>query len=106
MGYWGMTSFLWSFFKWFFNGDPSSSNCGFSSFPTLGLSALAQSWSFDFSLTYIGVGESSPFCCLFHTALFLVPQVHMRVFLVCCLMLCGLASPPQEVPVAATLNSH
>jgi len=50
MGYWGMTSFLWDFFKWFFQGDPASSNCGFNQFPSLGLSALAQSWSFDFQL--------------------------------------------------------
>ena len=57
MGYWGMTSFLWSFFQWFFQGDPSSINCGFRQFPSLGLAALAQSWSFDFSLTYVGVGE-------------------------------------------------
>ena len=60
MGYWGMTSFLFSFFKWFFQGDPSSSNCGFSQFPSLGLKALAQSWNFDFSLTYIGVGTHLP----------------------------------------------
>ena len=59
MGYWGMTSFLWSFFQWFFQGDGSSSNCGFRQFPSLGLAALAQSWSFDFSLTYVGVGEHS-----------------------------------------------
>ena len=57
MGYWGTTSFLWSFFQWFFQGDASSSNCGFKQFPSLGLAALAQSWSFDFSLTYVGVGE-------------------------------------------------
>ena len=57
MGYWGMTSFLWSFFQWFFQGDPSSANCGFRQFPSLGLAALAQSWSFDFSLTYVGVGK-------------------------------------------------
>ena len=60
MGYWGMTSFLFSFFKWFFQGAPSSSTCGFSQFPSLGLKALAQSWSFDFSLTYIGVGKHLP----------------------------------------------
>ena len=60
MGYWGMTSFLWDLFKWFFQGDPASSNCGFNQFPSLGLSALAQSWSFDFQLNYIGVGESTP----------------------------------------------
>ena len=59
MGYWGLTSFLWDFFQWFFQGDPSASNCGFSQFPSLGLKALAQSWNFDFSLTYVGVGKSS-----------------------------------------------
>ena len=61
MGYWGMTSFLWSFFQWFFQGDGSSSNCGFRQFPSLGVAALAQSWSFDFSLTYVGVGECSEY---------------------------------------------
>ena len=58
MGYWGLTSFLWDLFQWFFQGDPSASNCGFSLFPSLGLKALAQSWNFDFSLSYVGVGKS------------------------------------------------
>ena len=57
MGYWGMTSFLWDFFKWFFQGDPSSSNCGFGQFPSLGITALGQSWNFDWQLNYCGVGE-------------------------------------------------
>ena len=59
MGYWGLTSFLWDFFKWFFQGDPASSNCGFSNFPDLGLTALAQSWQFDWQINYFGVGEPS-----------------------------------------------
>ena len=57
MGYWGLTSFLWDFFKWFFQGDPSSSNCGFGQFPSLGLTALGQSWNWDWQLNYCGVGE-------------------------------------------------
>ena len=57
MGYWGMTSFLFSFFKWFFGGPSGASNCGFNMFPSLGLAALNQTWQFDFSLTYVGVGE-------------------------------------------------
>ena len=57
MGYWGLTSFLWDFFKWFFQGDPSSPNCGFTQFPSLGITALGQSWNFDWQLNYCGVGE-------------------------------------------------
>ena len=72
MGYWGMTSFLFSFFKWFFGGPASASNCGFNMFPSLGIDALNQTWQFDFSLTYVGVGEHRPYT-LFDT----VSSVHM-----------------------------
>ncbi|CAI9767741.1 unnamed protein product [Fraxinus pennsylvanica] len=47
------TSFLWSFFQWFFSGG---GQCGFNNFPTFGLKAWNQSFYFDFSMTYIGAG--------------------------------------------------
>ena len=56
LGYWGGTSFLFSFFKWFFAANSDSVTCGFGAFPSLGIDALAYNWNFDFSLTYIGVG--------------------------------------------------
>lgn len=56
LGYWGGTSFLFSFFKWFFTASSDNVSCGFSSWPSLGVDALAYNWNFDFSLTYIGVG--------------------------------------------------
>ncbi|KAG0473232.1 hypothetical protein HPP92_015089 [Vanilla planifolia] len=46
-------SFLWSFFQWFFSGG---AGCGFSEFPTFGLSAWKQTFFFDFSPTYVGAG--------------------------------------------------
>ncbi|KAK3141917.1 hypothetical protein QOZ80_4BG0339870 [Eleusine coracana subsp. coracana] len=46
-------SFLWSFFKWFYSGGD---NCGFSQFPTFGLSAWKRTFFFDFGLTYVGAG--------------------------------------------------
>ncbi|CAM0903732.1 unnamed protein product [Alopecurus aequalis] len=50
-------SFLWGFFQWFYTaGD----NCGFSSFPTLGLEAYKNRFYFDFSPTYVGVGMICP----------------------------------------------
>ena len=67
MGYWGFTAFLWDFFKWFFQGDPSSSNCGFGQFPSLGLTALGQSWNWDWQLNYCGVGEASGTLAGMHT---------------------------------------
>ncbi|MCO5567062.1 hypothetical protein L7F22_020747 [Adiantum nelumboides] len=51
-------SFLWSFFKWFFSG--SGDSCGFDNFPTLGLKAFANTFYFDFSATYVGVGMICP----------------------------------------------
>ena len=59
LGYWGGTSFLFSFFKWFFAANSDNVTCGFGAFPSLGIDALAYNWNFDFSLTYIGVGA----CC-------------------------------------------
>ncbi|KAI4374449.1 hypothetical protein MLD38_012442 [Melastoma candidum] len=51
-------SFLWGFFQWFYTaGD----NCGFSSFPSLGLQAYKNKFYFDFSATYVGVGMICPY---------------------------------------------
>ncbi|GMY33910.1 probable metal-nicotianamine transporter YSL7 [Fagus crenata] len=51
-------SFLWGFFQWFYTaGD----NCGFESFPSLGLKAYEYKFFFDFSATYIGVGMICPY---------------------------------------------
>ncbi|CAM8953311.1 unnamed protein product [Rhodiola kirilowii] len=51
-------SFLWGFFQWFYTaGD----DCGFSSFPTLGLEAYKNKFYFDFSATYVGVGMICPY---------------------------------------------
>ncbi|XP_072957812.1 probable metal-nicotianamine transporter YSL12 [Typha angustifolia] len=51
-------SFLWGFFQWFYTaGD----NCGFVSFPTLGLKAYENRFYFDFSPTYVGVGMICPY---------------------------------------------
>ncbi|XP_043695241.1 probable metal-nicotianamine transporter YSL7 [Telopea speciosissima] len=50
-------SFLWGFFQWFFT---SGNNCGFDYFPTFGLQAFQNSFYFDFSATYVGVGMICP----------------------------------------------
>ncbi|CAL5015850.1 unnamed protein product [Urochloa decumbens] len=51
-------SFLWAFFQWFYTaGD----DCGFTSFPTLGLEAYKNKFYFDFSATYVGVGMICPY---------------------------------------------
>ncbi|KAM0923799.1 hypothetical protein ACQ4PT_005315 [Festuca glaucescens] len=51
-------SFVWAFFQWFYTaGD----DCGFSSFPTLGLEAYKNRFYFDFSATYVGVGMICPY---------------------------------------------
>ncbi|KAK9117880.1 hypothetical protein Scep_015973 [Stephania cephalantha] len=50
-------SFLWGFFQWFFTaGD----DCGFRNFPTFGIKALQNTFFFDFSATYVGVGMICP----------------------------------------------
>nr|GEZ07529.1 metal-nicotianamine transporter YSL3-like [Tanacetum cinerariifolium] len=46
-------SFAWAFFQWFYLG---SGTCGFTYFPTFGLKAYANSFYFDFSMTYVGAG--------------------------------------------------
>ncbi|KAE8783096.1 putative long-chain-alcohol O-fatty-acyltransferase 4 [Hordeum vulgare] len=45
-------SFSWGFFQWFYTGGK---DCGFSSFPTLGLEARKQKFFFDF---FPGVGHA------------------------------------------------
>ncbi|CAK9169320.1 unnamed protein product [Ilex paraguariensis] len=49
--------FLWGFFQWFYTGN---GECGFSQFPTFGLQAWRQTFYFDFSMTYVGVGMICP----------------------------------------------
>lgn len=51
-------SFFWGFFQWFFTGGD---DCGFQSFPTFGLKAYANTFYFDFSATYVGVGMICPY---------------------------------------------
>ncbi|KAG6482744.1 probable metal-nicotianamine transporter YSL12 [Zingiber officinale] len=58
LGKFFVCSFLWGFFQWFYTaGD----NCGFVSFPTLGLEAYQNKFYFDFSATYVGVGMICPY---------------------------------------------
>ncbi|EHA8589301.1 Metal-nicotianamine transporter YSL [Cocos nucifera] len=53
-----VSSFLWGFFQWFYTaGD----DCGFASFPSLGLKAYENKFYFDFSATYVGVGMICPY---------------------------------------------
>ncbi|KAK9992784.1 hypothetical protein SO802_022487 [Lithocarpus litseifolius] len=51
-------SFLWGFFQWFYT---ARDNCGFASFPSLGLKAFDNRFYFDFSATYVGVGMICPY---------------------------------------------
>ncbi|KAK4749039.1 hypothetical protein SAY87_026488 [Trapa incisa] len=51
-------SFLWGFFQWFYT---AGEDCGFSSFPSLGLKAFENRFYFDFSATYVGVGMICPY---------------------------------------------
>ncbi|KAJ4973050.1 hypothetical protein NE237_006224 [Protea cynaroides] len=50
-------SFLWGFFQWFFT---AGNGCGFANFPTFGLEAYANTFYFDFSVIYVGVGMICP----------------------------------------------
>ncbi|KAJ3690168.1 hypothetical protein LUZ61_019332 [Rhynchospora tenuis] len=58
LGKYFVFSFLWGFFQWFYTAEDS---CGFHAFPTLGLKAYDNSFYFDFSTTYIGVGMICPY---------------------------------------------
>ncbi|XP_058090319.1 probable metal-nicotianamine transporter YSL7 [Magnolia sinica] len=51
-------SFLWGFFQWFFTATEA---CGFKNFPTFGLKAYENTFYFDFSATYVGVGMICPY---------------------------------------------
>ncbi|KAJ7975369.1 Oligopeptide transporter [Quillaja saponaria] len=51
-------SFLWGFFQWFYT---AADDCGFVSFPSLGLKAFKYKFYFDFSATYVGVGMICPY---------------------------------------------
>ncbi|PWA91798.1 oligopeptide transporter, OPT superfamily [Artemisia annua] len=51
-------SFLWSFFQWFFSSEET---CGFEQFPTFGLKAYDNTFYFDFSTMYVGVGMICPY---------------------------------------------
>lgn len=54
-------SFGFSFFKWFFSGQPGGgAKCGFDNFPALGLKAYKFKWYFDFNQLYIGAGFLMP----------------------------------------------
>ncbi|PNT69110.1 hypothetical protein BRADI_3g49491v3 [Brachypodium distachyon] len=51
-------NFLFGFFKWFYTaGD----DCGFESFPSLGLEAYQRKFYFSFSPIYVGVGMICPY---------------------------------------------
>ncbi|GBG33106.1 Metal-nicotianamine transporter YSL2 [Hondaea fermentalgiana] len=52
-GRWFCVGFFKDFFDWFFQGDGS---CGLATWPTFGMKAYDWSWSFDWSINYIGVG--------------------------------------------------
>ncbi|KAL5222992.1 hypothetical protein ABZP36_027705 [Zizania latifolia] len=52
-----LASFFWSIFQWFYTGGP---NCGLTSFPTFGLSALQHGFFVSLNGTYVGIGMISP----------------------------------------------
>ncbi|XP_026657594.2 probable metal-nicotianamine transporter YSL12 [Phoenix dactylifera] len=51
-------SFLWGFFQWFYS---SNDQCGFQVFPSLGLQAYKNTFYFNFSAAYVGVGMICPY---------------------------------------------
>ncbi|PUZ54145.1 hypothetical protein GQ55_5G106500 [Panicum hallii var. hallii] len=51
-------SLLWSIFQWFYTGGPS---CGFTAFPTFGLTAFNRGFYINMNGTYVGVGMISPY---------------------------------------------
>jgi hypothetical protein len=50
----GLASFLFSMFKWFFNGADYA--CGFGVWPSFGFAALKYTFNFDWQLNYVGAG--------------------------------------------------
>ena len=56
-------SFVFAGWKWLFSGTAPGCGTltgGFSVFPTFGIEASEQTWRFDFSQSYIGVGMLTP----------------------------------------------
>jgi hypothetical protein len=51
----GLASFLFSAFKWIFNGSDYA--CGFGVWPSFGFAALKYTFNFDWQLNYVGAGE-------------------------------------------------
>ncbi|CAL4953835.1 unnamed protein product [Urochloa decumbens] len=51
-------SLLWSIFQWFYTGGPE---CGFTAFPTFGLTAYNRGFYINMNGTYVGVGMISPY---------------------------------------------
>uniref|UniRef100_A0A0A9CJ63 Uncharacterized protein n=1 Tax=Arundo donax TaxID=35708 RepID=A0A0A9CJ63_ARUDO len=54
LGTFFVLSFVWGFFQWFYTAN--TDECGFQKFPSLGLQAFSNTFYFDFSPTYVGVG--------------------------------------------------
>jgi hypothetical protein len=52
--YTGLASFLFSAFKWVFNGSDYA--CGFGVWPSFGFAALKYTFNFDWQLNYVGAG--------------------------------------------------
>ncbi|KAL5215220.1 hypothetical protein ABZP36_004372 [Zizania latifolia] len=57
LGIFFVLSFFWGFFQWFYT---ATDDCGFHKFPSLGLQAFKNTFYFDFSPTYVGVGMICP----------------------------------------------
>ncbi|KAF0893431.1 hypothetical protein E2562_025230 [Oryza meyeriana var. granulata] len=57
LGIFFVLSFFWGFFQWFYT---ATDDCGFHKFPSLGLQAYKNTFFFDFSPTYVGVGMICP----------------------------------------------
>ncbi|KAK3142027.1 hypothetical protein QOZ80_4BG0341230 [Eleusine coracana subsp. coracana] len=53
LGIFFVLSFVWGFFQWFYT---ATDECGFIKFPSLGMLAFQNTFYFDFSPTYVGVG--------------------------------------------------
>jgi hypothetical protein len=56
LAYTGFASFLFSAFKWVFNGSDYA--CGFGVWPSFGFAALKYTFNFDWQLNYVGAGGS------------------------------------------------
>ncbi|KAK3143752.1 hypothetical protein QOZ80_4AG0304490 [Eleusine coracana subsp. coracana] len=55
-----VSTMAWSVFQWFFSG-PGGPACGFQAFPTFGLAAFRRGFSFNFTMSNVGVGMLSPY---------------------------------------------